>query len=42
MKTEVETRKELIDEQLFVEGWDINNLNHDLKKFDIVFPRRME
>jgi type I restriction enzyme, R subunit len=38
MKSEAETRKELIDEKLFVAGWDVNNLTQVSKEFDISVP----
>lgn len=38
MKTEAETRKELIDAKLFAAGWDVNNLAQVTKEFDIAIP----
>jgi len=35
MKTEAETRKELIDAKLHKAGWDVNNLTQVSKEFDI-------
>ena len=35
MKTEAQTRKELIDTKLYIAGWDVNNLTQVLKEFDI-------
>ena len=38
MKTEAETRKELIDTKLYTAGWDVNNLTQVSKEFDISVP----
>ena len=38
MKTEAETRKELIDSKLKAAGWDVNNLTQVLTEFDIPMP----
>ncbi|MFE4241923.1 type I restriction endonuclease subunit R [Peribacillus butanolivorans] len=38
MKSEAETRTELIDAQLFAAGWDVNNLTQVTKEFDISVP----
>ncbi|AJQ27931.1 DEAD/DEAH box helicase family protein [Pelosinus fermentans] len=38
MKTEAETRKELIDVKLHIAGWDVNNLTQVSKEFDISVP----
>ncbi|WP_169091435.1 DEAD/DEAH box helicase family protein [Paenibacillus sp. PL91] len=38
MKSEAETRKELIDEKLYAAGWDVNNLTQVTKEFDISVP----
>jgi len=38
MKTEAETRKELIDAKLFAAGWDVNNLTQVSQEFDISVP----
>lgn len=38
MKTEAETRKELIDTKLLAAGWDVNNLAQVTKEFDINVP----
>jgi type I restriction enzyme R subunit len=38
MKTEAETRKELIDAKLYTAGWDVNNLTQVSKEFDISVP----
>ncbi|MGC9935242.1 DEAD/DEAH box helicase family protein [Priestia aryabhattai] len=35
MKSEAETRKELIDEKLFAAGWDVNNLTQVSQEFNI-------
>lgn len=38
MKTEAETRKELIDAKLHTAGWDVNNLTQVSKEFVIAVP----
>jgi len=38
MKTEAETRKELIDTKLYVAGWDVNNRTQVSQEFDISVP----
>ena len=38
MKTESETRKELIDTKLYAAGWDVNNHTQVSKEFDISVP----
>lgn len=38
MKTEAETRKELIDAKLYAAGWDVNNLTQVSQEFDISVP----
>ncbi len=38
MKTESETRKELIDKKLLSSGWDVNNLTQVSQEFDIIVP----
>ena len=38
MKTEAETRKELIDAKLYTAGWDVNNLTQVSKEYDISVP----
>lgn len=38
MKTEAETRKELIDTKRLAAGWDVNNLAQVTKEFDINVP----
>ncbi|MDF2652284.1 MAG: Type site-specific deoxyribonuclease, partial [Paenibacillus sp.] len=38
MKTEAETRKELIDAKLHAAGWDVNNLAQVIQEFDISVP----
>lgn len=38
MKSEAETRKELIDAKLLEAGWDVNNLTHVAQEFDIAVP----
>lgn len=38
MKSEAETRKELIDKKLFAAGWDVNNLTQVSQEFDISVP----
>ncbi len=38
MKSEAETRKELIDTKLRTAGWDLNNLSRVLQEFDIAVP----
>ena len=38
MKSEAETRKELIDSRLLEAGWDINNLSQVGQEFDISVP----
>jgi type I restriction enzyme R subunit len=38
MKTEAETRKELIDAKLYKAGWDVNNLTQVSIEFDISVP----
>ncbi|KJS12611.1 MAG: restriction endonuclease subunit R [Peptococcaceae bacterium BRH_c8a] len=38
MKTEAETRKELIDQKLYAAGWDVNNLTQVSQEFDISVP----
>ncbi|MFD0589416.1 DEAD/DEAH box helicase family protein [Paenibacillus sp. GCM10027627] len=38
MKTEAETRKELIDAKLYTAGWDVNNLAQVKQEFDISVP----
>lgn len=38
MKTEAETRKELIDTKLLAAGWDVNNLSQVSQEFDISVP----
>lgn len=38
MKTEAETRKDLIDKKLYAAGWDVNNLTQVSKEFDISGP----
>lgn len=38
MKTEAETRKELIDAKLLAAGWDVNNLTQVSQEFDISVP----
>ncbi len=38
MKSEEETRKELIDTKLRTAGWDLNNLSQVLQEFDIAVP----
>jgi type I restriction enzyme, R subunit len=35
MKSEADTRKELIDEKLLAAGWDVNNLTQVLQEFNI-------
>jgi len=35
LKTEAETRQELIDKQLLTAGWDVGNLSHVQQEFDI-------
>jgi len=39
MKTEAQTREELIDAKLIEAGWDVNNLSQVIKEFDICPPR---
>lgn len=38
MKTEAETRKELIDTKLYTAGWDVNNRTQVSQEFDISVP----
>jgi type I restriction enzyme R subunit len=38
LKTEAETRKELIDTKLLDAGWDVNNLLQVSLEFDISVP----
>jgi type I restriction enzyme R subunit len=38
MKTESQTRKDLIDTKLFSAGWDVNNLSQVSQEFDIPVP----
>jgi type I restriction enzyme R subunit len=38
MKTESQTRKDLIDTKLFSAGWDVNNLAQVSQEFDITVP----
>lgn len=38
MRTEAETRKELIDAKLYAAGWDVNKLTQVSKEFDISVP----
>ncbi len=38
MKSEAETRKELIDAKLLEAGWDVNNLTQVSQEFDITVP----
>ncbi len=38
MKTEAETRKELIDAKLYSAGWDVDNLTQVSQEFDISVP----
>jgi len=38
MKTESETRKELIDTKLYAAGWDVNNHTQVSQEFDISVP----
>ena len=38
MRTEAETRKELIDTKLYAAGWDVNNHTQVSQEFDISVP----
>ena len=38
VKSEAETRKELIDQKLKAAGWDVNSLSHVSQEFDISVP----